>query len=530
MESFPVPLPRSELPWKKNIPLPLNDFQVEFLLPAAYAALFIFIIYRMRFFHVQGLSPMLVSGIFLLKIFSGVAMALIYTYYYTDRTTADVFKYYDDSRIMHQALASKPSDFLKMLTGFRDDTDYFRSTYYIKMANWYRDFESTYNDSRTIIRVNAFLRIFSFGYFHVHTVFMCFISLVGLTCIYKTFAPYMEDRRLPLVFLVFFLPSVMFWGSGVLKESIMLFGLGLLVYCFHRLLTHGFTIRRLLLVLGGLSILMVTKYYILAALITGLIANAWAWKTGLRNTLVKYLVVFAVLCAAAWAFVSVKPQYDPVEMLSQKQRNFINLARGGAYVANDSILIYLPIEYRDRLVPAGKDSIFTIKKNTPLMYWKLEDVTDTLYTTSTDDTSRYELWWNIVPSGSRINKQPLAPTFLGILKKTPEAITTVLFRPHLLEAHNLLMRMAAFENLLICLLMVFCILFFKRPVSPPLFWLCISFVLILFAVTGLVTPVLGALVRYKMPALPFLAAAMLMIMDREKLVKRFPILTPLFPQ
>ena len=501
---------------------------MEFLLPAVYAALFIILIYKLRLFHVQGLSPALISGIFVLKIACGVVMALIYTYYYTDRTTADVFKYYDDSAIMYSALASEPLDFFKMLTGFRDDPDYFRHTYYVKMANWYRDFDSTYNDSRTIIRLNTFLRLFSFGNFHVHTVFMCFISLVGLTCIYKTFASYMEDRRIALMLVVFFLPSVMFWGSGVLKEGLMLFGLGILIYSFHRLLAHGFTIKRCLTVLLGLGILLVTKYYILAALLTGLIANVWIYRTGMRRALLKYGIVAVMLCVAAGIFISVKPQYNPMEILAQKQRNFISLARGGAYVANKDILIYLPIEYKDSLVPTGKDSIYTIKKNTPFIYWKMNNIQDTLYGTSTDDTSRYELWWNIIPSGSRIDRQPLDPSLASFLKNIPNAFATVLFRPHLFEAHNYFMRMAAFENLLICLLLVLCIFFSRPPSFPPLFWLSISFVLILFTITGLVTPVLGALVRYKMPALPFMAAAMLMIIDREKLLRRLPFLKFLF--
>lgn len=501
---------------------------MEILLPAIYAALFIFLIYKIRFFHVQGLSPAVVSGIFLLKIGCGVAMALIYTYYYTDRTTADVFKYYDDSAIMYNALTTEPLDFFRMLTGFRDDPDYFRSTYYIKMANWYRDFDSTYNDSRTIIRVNAFLRIFSFGYFHVHTVFMCFISLIGLTCIYKLFATYMEDRRRALLLLVFFLPSVMFWGSGVLKESVMLLGLGLLVYCFHRLITHGLTIRRLLLVLAGLGILLVTKYYILTALITGLLANAWIYKTGGRKPLLKYIAVAALLVIAGGAFVRLKPQYDPLEILAQKQKNFINLARGGAYVANDKLLIYLPIEYKDSLVPTARDSIFTIKKNTPIIYWKLNNVNDTLYGASLNDTAHYTLWWNIIPSGSRIGQKPLQPTISSFLKNVPGALVNTLFRPHLLEARTPFMLMAAGENLILLSLLLFCIFFFKRPSSPPLFWLSIFFVLTLFILIGLVTPVLGALVRYKMPALPFLAAAMLMIIDKEKLTRMLPFIKSLF--
>lgn len=499
---------------------------MELLLSAAYALLFIFVIYRTRFFHVQGLTPARITAVFLLKIMCGVGMALIYTYYYTDRTTADVFKYYDDSRIMYEALHSNPGDFFRMLTGFRDDTEYFRDTYYTHMANWYRDFESTFNDSRTIIRVNAFLRIFSFGYFHVHTVFMCFISLIGLACIYRLFASYMENKRVELFIAVFLLPSVLFWGSGVLKEGIMLFGLGVLVYSFHRILTGDMTVKRMVLVLIGFCTLMITKYYILASLLVGLAANLWIYRTGMKRPVLKYLIVAASIGIAGWIFAQAKPAYNPLLILSQKQKNFINLARGGAYVANDSILVYLPIEHRAQLVPTEKDSVLTIKKGTPIVYWDLDNVKDTLYGVSATDTARYLLWWDMVPSGSRIELPPLQPTLASFLLSTPHALVNTLLRPHPLEARSPFMLMAAAENLLFLALLLLCIFFFQRPSSVPMFCLCISFVLVLYTLSGLVTPVLGALVRYKMPAMPFLAIALLMLINKEKLMNRLRFKRP----
>jgi hypothetical protein len=495
---------------------------LEIAVPAAYALLLILIIYKVRFVNVQGLTPARVTAVFALKIMCGVAMALIYTYYYTDRTTADVFKYYDDSRIMYDALRTHPADFFRMLTGIGDDGDHFRNTYYLRMANWYRDFESTFNDSRTIIRVNAFIRLFSFGYYHVHTVIMCFLSLTGLVAIYRTFSPYMEDRRNLLFAAVFLLPSVMFWGSGVLKEGIMLCGLGILVYSFHRMLNGGITIKRTLLVLLSLGILLVTKYYILAALIIGMVANLWIYRSSKKNTLMKYAIVIACFAAAGWLYISTKPVYDPLQIMSSKQRNFLNLARGGAYMANDSILVYIPHEQKSSIIETGKDSILAIEQGTRFMYWYLDNNQDTLYTASASDTITYHLWWDIVPSGSRVDVPPLEPTLASFLSHTPRALINTLFRPHIAEARNPFMLMSAFENLLIILLILLAIFFYRPPVSPPLFWFCIFFTLFLFIITGLVTPVLGALVRYKMPALPFLAIGLMMIIDLQKLARWLP--------
>jgi hypothetical protein len=47
------------------------------------------------------------------------------------------------------------------------------------------------------------------------------------------------------------------------------------------------------------------------------------------------------------------------------------------------------------------------------------------------------------------------------------------------------------------------------------FVLC--FTLLLFAILGLTTPVTGAMVRYKIPALPFLCTGILMLLNQQKL-------------
>jgi hypothetical protein len=81
--------------------------------------------------------------------------------------------------------------------------------------------------------------------------------------------------------------------------------------------------------------------------------------------------------------------------------------------------------------------------------------------------------------------------------------------------------MAAVENALFLIFLIIGLFFIDlKKMKDPWFWFCLSFILILFVLVGLTTPVLGALVRYKMPALPFIFIAMFLITDVEK-VSRF---------
>ena len=52
------------------------------------------------------------------------------------------------------------------------------------MHNWYNKVV-LFNDYRFQIRINTLLRFISLGYYHVHAVFYCFLSFVGLTALLK---------------------------------------------------------------------------------------------------------------------------------------------------------------------------------------------------------------------------------------------------------------------------------------------------------------------------------------------------------
>jgi hypothetical protein len=119
------------------------------------------------------------------------------------------------------------------------------------------------------------------------------------------------------------------------------------------------------------------------------------------------------------------------------------------------------------------------------------------------------------------------PTISGILSKAPIAIEAGLYRPHLWECTNPVMLVSGLENsflLFITLYVIFLsiVAAFKRG---PSFMLNIAFnhslvvFSIIFSVSfaffiGLTTANFGALVRYKIPLLPFLVASLFIIIEK----------------
>jgi len=477
----------------------------------------------MDFFSIEGLSRKKITAFFILKIIFGLILWAIYTYYYKDRQTADIFKYFDDSKVMYDALFTHPMDYFKMLFGIKNNTPYF-NVYYNQMNHWSRIFESNlYNDSHTIIRFNSLLRIFSFGYYNVHTVFMCFISLSGLVAIYKTFSPYLQGKQTALAIVVFLIPSVLFWGSGVLKEGFLFLGLGMLLYYFHRGLREGFRLKFILWILVSLVLMAFTKIYVLVAIIPGLVANFWIFKTSEKYISLKYLLVLFFYIACGLNTQKIFPAHDPLELLTIKQNDFINLGNGGVVLKNKNRDVYIAPDHKSDIVYNKGDNKVSLRKGSSYYYWERPNMQDTVFVTNSQDTSTYKVFSDIPRSGSLIKIQRLEPNAWSFLKNSPVALFNTIMRPHILEARSPLLILPALENFMFALIFIIALFFIKRNIPHlQMAFLCLSFVLILFTITGLITPVLGAIVRYKVPGLPFLFIGLLFMIDEERFFKKFP--------
>lgn len=431
----------------------------ELIFTFVYAILFSAIIWLHPFFKLADVKKIWVLSFFLLKIIAGLFLFWVYSSYYTQRETADIFKYFDDSKIMYDALWRKPADYFQMLFGINNDNPYFDTKYYMQMNNWYRVYESNlYNDSHTIIRFNALVRLFSFGYYNVHAVFMSFIAFIGLMGIYKTVQSFFINVNKFLLFAVFLLPSVVFWTSGVLKEGLLVFAMGVFLYLFFKLIAQ----KKLSLFCYGLMmftflLLFIIKLYIIAALVPVLIAYTWVALTKNKKVLFKYFSIIVVLLITALIFTLFSEKFPLLHMLAQKQNDFVNLS--------------ISIE-----------------------------------------------------AGSLVSTDYLQPTWQSFLYQTPMALVNTLFRPVLWEAGSVMMLPAALENLVVVAFMLLTGFFFKKPskANLNLFLFSITFTILVYWIIGITTPVLGAIVRYKVPVFPFLIIALLLLWDEEKVKKYLP--------
>ncbi|HXB13806.1 MAG TPA: hypothetical protein VNZ45_17585, partial [Bacteroidia bacterium] len=243
---------------------------------AFYLLLFSFVILQARLFKLPGVNSKLPLITFYLKLAFGAALWYIYTHHYKNRYSADIFKYFDDSKFMYQSIHRDTADFFRMLFGI-DDSGPRIQGYYQSMVSWVNGHNSTlYNNSHLIIRLNAVLMPFSQGHYAVHVLFFCFIAFVGSTLLYKAFYPYLIDKATLLFIAIFLFPSVLLWTSGILKESLVFMSLGLSIYYFRRILEpkKSSQLINVLLFIAGIALLFEVKAYVLLCIIPGFIAEA----------------------------------------------------------------------------------------------------------------------------------------------------------------------------------------------------------------------------------------------------------------
>ncbi len=209
--------------------LDVSMIVLHLILYIVYLVLFLWIINRWKFFQAEGVSRIQLSGFFLLKVIAGIGLTLVYTYYYTDHSKADIYRYFNDSKIISQVLFQDVRCWLKIMSGIGTyDPDAF--SFLVHTQYFSHSSADAATDNTLIIRLNVLLNYLSFSNIYINTLFFNFLCFLGLTGLFKTLSLHFGANLLLLCFPIYLFPSVIFWSSGLLKESLLFFFIGLGVY------------------------------------------------------------------------------------------------------------------------------------------------------------------------------------------------------------------------------------------------------------------------------------------------------------
>lgn len=415
---------------------------------AVYVLLFVWLIFKWNFFDVEGLKPKWLTGFFLLKVVAGIGLTLIYTYYYPDKSKQDIYRYFHDSCIISSLLFSNPVVWLKIMTGIgMYDADTFK--YITDTQHFSHPVGDMVTSNEFLIRLITLLNYFSIFNIYINTLFFSFISFIGFTLLYKTLKPFFSGKTYVLVFATYLVPSVVFWTSGLLKETIIITGLSLYLFAWFRVYGKHPLKYGAMLFAGLLLIVLVKVYIAVWLIICSMFLPLGRSYTGLKYPLLRRVGLLVVIMVVVWFYYG---------------SNFCEK------------IIYK----RDEFILLG------IAEN----------------------------------AGSTLDAALVDPNCKSFFALLPGGMVSAIFRPFLWDAGPRLQVPFAVENLVVfgglLLLLLSCC---KVPRGRSL-WLalfCFTFSLLNYMVIGVSIPLMGAVVHYRVIAIPFLIVGLALFIDEERL-------------
>lgn len=440
----------------------------EIALSFGYASLFLWLIGRSSFFNDKVITNRSFQWLFIIKLIAGFGLFLVYTKIYPERKYADIFRYYDDSKIIYNSIFHHPYDFFRMMTGYHSgDDDLWQ--YYNGMNNWFNS-ELIFNDTRTMIRLTCLFRFIAAGTYYPLSIFFCFLAFIGLTAFYKAAVAEFKRNHSLIAIGVFLTPSILLWTSGVIKEAFLVFALGCMIYLVRRIaVKEGRLVLNIIATIFCMFFLLNIKSYMLFAMLPGMLTwyviksklkredeitfgNKDAYRK-LTTLIAPFIIVYIIYFAMLYQFSPLFTHHPVPELMVNKQTEFFNLAR----TENAGSFVPIPV---------------------------------------------------------------LEPNGYSLAVNAPRAVLFTLTRPVIGETKNPMMLLASLENAAIIILIIINFYFLLRKKCS---FNGLSFILMgklviitLFCLIGWVTPILGAVVRYKVAALPFLMAILVCMSPWEK--------------
>jgi hypothetical protein len=337
-----------------------------------------------------------------LRILGGVALGLLYFFHYG---VGDTLSYWEDGKLLAKLFADSPGP----------------------VAQFY------WNDFTSPEIVNALDQQTPRSIF--------FVKICGV--LFRRLTHFFPESSTAAAISLLFFPSVVFWSSGLIKESLGLAALFILAGgCLAIVMGQRLTKKEMLMLLVSLWMGWNLKYY--------------------------WIGIFL-------------PAVFPVLVLALASRRFPSLKRYDliAWVFLFGVLLFAATHTHPN---------FYVSRFLEVIYH------NNLEFTRMSDPPRIVQYFNLEPEAA------------SILMNAPAALVAGLFRPFAWEAFNTLSWIAAIENLLVLLLVLQSLLAVKylfRSGSRVLLLSTVAYVLLLITFLALSTPNFGTLSRYRIGALPF---------------------------
>ncbi|HET6228100.1 MAG TPA: hypothetical protein VFF27_17605, partial [Bacteroidia bacterium] len=402
---------------------------------------------------------------FTFKIVGAILLGIIYQYYYKG---GDTLNYWHQTDVINSSFSDSFGTWIRLITGSADiyDVDVYK---YTTQFYWYGISTPEY----LISIMGAIIGLFTMTTYLPTAVIFAALSFIGVWKMYVVFTKLYPRLTRQLAFAFLFIPSVIFWGSGFMKDTVTLSCVGWVTHFFYIIFYENKKIvKNSIFALFFLYIIYIIKSYIVMAFLPAILL----WGIGLLSYKIKdtRLILFARYFLYASAI-------------------------GGIIVIGGRLESEMFGEYNVENV-AGKSFV----------------TRDYLYRISNEQ------------DGSGYTLGDFDPTLMGMLQMAPAGVNVTLFRPYLWEARKPIVMISALESLLFLIFTIVAIVrnnpirLIQRIFADETLQFCLVFTLIFAFAVGISTSNFGSLVRYKIPCLPFYTTFLIILFypPKQELVLR----------
>ncbi|HQV74069.1 MAG TPA: hypothetical protein PLE78_01155 [Flavobacteriales bacterium] len=397
------------------------------------------------------------------KMMGGLAFSLVYFYYYQG---GDALVFFLGGVAMRNLALVEPLEYLRQMLG---DNSYQSWTAYT--FDTAKPFKYVFFDDRTfaVIRASSILAFLTFKSFLISNLMIASASYFGIWACYRTFVSYFPQLAGRLATGFLFMPSSIFWGSAILKDTFTFSAVCWWVHSVDQLFfKRKTTVSLWFAVIASALVMIAMKPYIFMILFPMTILWLMYFRmVALRNVLVKFVIVpLAVAMVFAVSLL----------VLTRLGSSFDKFALDGA-------LQTIQVTQGD-LVNASA------------------------YGSNSFDVGKIDGTWG------------------SVLSKFPVATNAALFRPYIWESNNMVMVLSGLENLWVLGLTLYAFyvagpkFFFRASLGIPILMMSMAFALLFAFMVGVTTPNFGALVRFKIPMVPFYISSLFIIIYLAKLKRK----------
>lgn len=431
----------------------------DLVLTPLYLGILIFFAKRYRERHYPAGHPLrqyYLPGLYV-KFFGAVFIGIVYQYYYNGG--GDTFNYFHQSNVINSSLNDSFDTWSKLL--FRKSPNANPRLFeYASQMEFYQD-----PSSYAVNVITAVVGLVCFNTYIPIALVFAFFAYTGIWAMYRTFTNVYPGLKKQLAIAFLFIPSTFVWGSAIFKDTVCMFGLGWMTYTTFRIFVNrDFSLKNIFLLAFSFYLIAVIKLYILLAFLPAI--SLWILLTyshRIRNWALRFLTWISFIAITIVGFIFFANEFS-------KELNRYSLDK----VAQTSSITRDWIAY-----------------------------------SSGEEGSSYDLG-------------EFEPTVQGMLTKFPAGVVVTLFRPFPWETKKLIVGLSALEAIAF-LLGTFLVFykngflgFFRKIFADPNLTFFFVFSLIFAFAVGVSSYNFGALSRYKIPCLPFYAALILILLNKDK--------------